>query len=599
MRIRPGIRGKLFLISLAIIVVMALISGVYLEGELRGWLQSRIETELIRQARLIADFIEASPQLQTMEDFDHLADKSGAVTSSRVTIIAEDGTVLGDSEIPLDEVPLMENHGFRPEIREALAAHDGVSRRYSSTLEMELLYVAVEYERDGERGVVRVSMPLKEIDIAVARLRTMILIAGVVGLIVAAIMTGLASHFMFSALRTVMQNARQIIEGTGGGRLPVYSQDEIGGIAGSINRITDELEKVLSELSTERNHLQAVLEGMNDGVVAVDRNQKITLVNSAAQQLLEMKQSPVGRGLIEFIRVPALDDLVRQKDGTPAIIEFDLPSEIPRRILAHITRQPSGEGKVIVLTDVTEMRKLERARRDFFANASHELRTPVGIIQANAETLIHNPVGDPEKKQEFLDAIHRSSQRLSRLINDLLEISRIEEGKYEIRLRPTSIKGPADRAADALKQLASEKNITIKLEVPEDLTAVADMKALEEVIYNLLDNAVKYTQEGGQVIVRAVEVGESGGASERGTAGGANNHVRIEVEDNGPGIAPRDRERVFERFYRVDTGRSREMGGTGLGLSIVKHLVMAMNGKVEIRTASPRGSIFQVSLSKD
>lgn len=584
MRIRPGIRGKLFLISLAIIVVMALISGVYLEGELRSWLQSRIETELTRQARLVADFIEESPQLQTMEDFDRLADETGEMASSRVTIIAEDGTVLGDTDIPLEEVPEMENHGFRPEFREALTVEDGVSRRYSSTLEMELLYVAVSYEREGERGVVRLSMPLKEIDTAVARLRAMILIAGLIGLVVAAIMTGLASHFMFSALRTVMQNARQIIEGTGGGRLPVYSQDEIGGIAGSINRITDELERVLSELSTERNHLQAVLEGMNDAVVAVDRNQKITLVNSAALKLLEMKQSPVDRNLMEFIRVPALDDLVRQKDGTPAIIEFDLPLETPRRILAHITRQPSGEGKVIVLTDVTEIRKLERARRDFFANASHELRTPVGIIQANAETLIHNSKTDPEKTREFLEAINRSSQRLSRLINDLLEISRIEEGKYEIQLRPTSIKGPADRAADALEQLASEKNITIKREVPEELKATADMKALEEVIYNLLDNAVKYTQEGGHVIVRVVEV---------------NNRIRIEVEDNGPGIAPRDRERVFERFYRVDTGRSREMGGTGLGLSIVKHLVMAMNGKVEIRTASPRGSIFRVSLSRE
>ncbi len=582
MRPRLGIRGKLFLISFAIIVVTAVGIGLYLETRLRDLLTSRIEGELTREARIIASLLESSGTDGTSEALDPLADRLGRDSSARVTIISEDGTVLGDSGIPAEEIGNMENHADRPEVVHALGRGLGQFTRLSSTLETYMLYIAVPYEAEHGRGVVRVAMPLSEVDQAVGRLRAMIAVGVLVGLIVAGFMIALASQFMSGTLRTVVTRAKDIVEGRSGPRLVVSSHDELSRLAGSINRMADELEGAFAELATERDHLEAVLEGIEEAVVAVDGNQTITLVNESALKLLELSGSPVGRSLLEVIRVPVLYDLASEaRERGVKTVEFDLPTSTPRRILAHVTSQRSGEGKVIVLRDVTAVRKLEQARRDFFANASHELRTPVGIIQANAETLMSMPDGDPDKTRAFLDAIHRNSERLSSLISDLLQISRIEEGKYTLDMKPVDVQGPAYSAADAMERPAQEKEIGIERSIPDDLMVLADRKALEDVLFNILDNAVKYTQKGGRVIVRGAR---------------SDGRVRIEVEDNGPGIPPKDRERVFERFYRGDAGRSRETGGTGLGLSIVKHLVTVMGGSVKVEPAAPHGCVFVISL---
>ncbi len=582
MHIQLGIRSKLFLISLAIIVVMAIISGVYIESHLRSWLESRIETELQRHASSISTLIENTVTEDSMETMDGLADSLGSEISSRVTFIAESGVVLGDSEVPLEDVPEMDNHGDRREFRVALGAGLGVSRRYSTTLETSMMYVAVPYEINGSIGVVRVSMPLTEVDRIIGRMRTIVLLATFIGLLVAILMTAIASHLMSGALRTLVDYSKKLAEGGRGGRLVVTSRDEVGGLAGSINLLGEELENVVDELATERNHLEGVLEAIDDGVLAIDGNQVVTLANSAVLELLGQSRPLVGKTLLETIQVPALYDAVGMVDGgTPVTIEFVLPGMTPTHVLAHITSHGGGGGRVIVLRDVTEIRKLENARRDFFANASHELRTPVGIIQANAETLERGALEDSAKAGQFIDAITRNSARLSALINDLLQISRIEAGKYHFEMKTTPVRPSVDSALNALANLAGSKDISMTTDVPEDLAVFADENALEDVLFNLVDNAVKYTGDGGRVSISAKQVDDL---------------VLIEVEDNGTGIAPDERDRIFERFYRIDKGRSREMGGTGLGLSIVKHLVTAMNGEVSVRTATPKGSIFTITL---
>ena len=584
MKIRPGIRTKLFFISVAMILLMAVVSGLWLELHLETWLEFRIETKLGQHAKAVADLIELSPPSDSTESWDLIADRIGGDISARITIFNSEGAVLGDSDIPTGAIPDAENHSDRPEFIDALNSGIGVSRRRSATVEVPMLYVAVPYNFDETRGVVRTAMPLHEVDIVISRLRAMIAIAGLIGLVVAAIMSGIASHMMSSTLRTIIESAKQITEGKARPRLDIPDRDEIGGLAGSINRLGDELEKTIGELGLERDQLESVLEGIDDAVIAVDGDLSITLLNTAAINLLALASAPVGRSLLDAIQVPALIELVTgHRPGEPASAEFELPGLPPKRVLAHITMQRKSSGRVIVMRDVTEVRKLEAARRDFFANASHELRTPIGIVQANAETLIGRASVDPEKTDEFLQAIHRNSVRLGKLIEDLLQISRIEEGKYPVNLEPEDIKTPILNTVNAITNLAREKNITITLEVPSDVRAEADRDALEEVLMNLLDNAVKYTPDTGQVTIRASET---------------DTEVRIEIEDNGPGIPIPDRDRIFERFYRVDDGRSREMGGTGLGLAIVKHLVTAMGGMVSFEPSRPHGSKFIVTLRR-
>ncbi len=343
-----------------------------------------------------------------------------------------------------------------------------------------------------------------------------------------------------------------------------------------------ELESTVATLAAERSRFEAVLESMDEGVVAVDEAQQLTMINRAALGLLSLSIEQGGSTLAERIPIPTLHELVqRALAGHPERREFETRTTPPRQVLAYASPLRNQQGAVVVMHDVTEIRRLERIRRDFVANVSHELRTPVSIIRANAETLLDGAIEKPDIARRFLDAQLRNADRLAALLADLLEISRIEAGTYETAPDVLPIAPVVEHTIDNVEQLAKEKNIAISSEVPEDMSAWADEQALEQVLLNLVDNAVKYTPAGGKIVVRAVPRGD---------------HVRIEVEDNGPGIEPRHRARVFERFYRVDKGRSREVGGTGLGLAIVKHLAEAMEGQVGVEPAAPHGSIFWIHL---
>ncbi|MBK7972127.1 MAG: PAS domain-containing protein [Deltaproteobacteria bacterium] len=323
---------------------------------------------------------------------------------------------------------------------------------------------------------------------------------------------------------------------------------------------------------------------MNEPVLALDANGRVTLANRAALELTGQAQLPAGRPLIEVLRIPALDDAVTaaNRGAAAAPVEFQLAGERPRMILAHVTAQRSA-GCVVVLHDVTEFRRLEKVRSDFVANVSHELRTPVATILANAETLAGGALDDRERAPEFLEAMVRSATRLGRIIDDLLDLSKIEAGAYPLEPQEIPVAEAAGGAMRLLAERARAKGVELRwLEPTEPVGSVwADEHALEDILGNLLDNAIKYTPEGGHVRLTARRAGAA---------------VRVEVADDGPGIPPHQRLRVFERFYRVDAGRSREMGGTGLGLSIVKHLVEAMGGRAGVDPVEPHGSCFWVSL---
>jgi two-component system phosphate regulon sensor histidine kinase PhoR len=341
------------------------------------------------------------------------------------------------------------------------------------------------------------------------------------------------------------------------------------------------LARDLAERAAERARFQSALESMSEAVLVVGPDHRITFANRAALAVLLSQGTPVGRRLFDAIRAPALEELLERARDEVATAEFDLPGTPPRRMLARVTPLHAGAGQVLVMHDVSEMRRLETVRRDFVANVSHELRTPVSVILASAETLLDGALQDPEHGPRFVQAIHTSAERLSRLIADLLDLSRIEAGRYVLDPRELSVPGVLGRAVEAVRDRAASKGQAIRVTVPDTLRVFADAEALDQVLMNLLDNAVKYTPHGGQITVAARE--EPG-------------EVRIEVADDGPGIEPRHQTRIFERFYRVDSGRSQEMGGTGLGLAIVKHLVDAMGGRVGMELVHPHGSRFWLTL---
>jgi two-component system, OmpR family, phosphate regulon sensor histidine kinase PhoR len=383
------------------------------------------------------------------------------------------------------------------------------------------------------------------------------------------------------AQRSLETLARSAAEVTAGGprRLPRVG-DAIDPVGTLINRMADDAERTLTALRGERDLLGSVLDSMTQGVIALDPQQRITLINPAARRIFALPGVPIGERFADQIAVPEAVAMVAEGklDGTA---EFTTAGGV--RTLARLTPQRSGGGRLLVVDDVTAIRRLETIRRDFVANVSHELRTPVSVIRANAETLQAGGKDDPLFAGRLIDGLHRNAERLARIVADLLDLSRLEAGHYRLERSAVDIATAIAQAVTAVEHQVRVRSTTLAIDVVRATTIAADAKALDQVLVNLLDNAIKYTPIGGRVTIRTVDRGEL---------------VRIEVADDGPGIAPHHRDRVFERFYRVDPGRSRDLGGTGLGLSIVKHLAESMGGSVGVDGNDPTGSIFWCELPR-
>jgi two-component system phosphate regulon sensor histidine kinase PhoR len=365
-----------------------------------------------------------------------------------------------------------------------------------------------------------------------------------------------------------------------GGAVALVGHRAVADAKAAHRALAEDVARTQRTLAHERVLLSSVADGLTQGVIAVDGDHCIELLNATARKMLGVTSSPVGEPLIDYVRVPELFDLI---DGDAArTAEVQLPNG--PRTLIRVARKWGGEGRVLMLEDVTAMRRLETVRRDFVANVSHELRTPVAVIRANAETLIAGAKNDPVMTAKLVDGLHRNAERLARILADLLDLSRLDAGQYRLELAPVTVRSVTEQSLTAVEPQAAQRGIVVEVAVPELLAVRADAKALDQILVNLIDNGVKYTRAEGHVWVEARPDGPNG------------EDVRIEVRDDGPGIAAKHRERVFERFYRADPSRSREAGGTGLGLSIVKHLVESMGGEVGVEPNAPQGSIFWLRL---
>lgn len=346
-----------------------------------------------------------------------------------------------------------------------------------------------------------------------------------------------------------------------------------------INAFAEDAERSRQALHHERTLLASVADGLTQGLIAIDGDRRIEMLNDAARRMLGVQSSLVGEPLLEFVRVPELRTLIDNTSDAKA--EVQLPSGASA--LIRVTRAWGHAGRVLLLEDVTAVRKLESVRRDFVANVSHELRTPVSVIRANAETLLAGAKEDPAIASKLIEALHRNAERLARIIADLLDLSRLDAGQYRLDVGPVHLRTVAEQSMSAVGSLADQRSIKLHVDIADALSVQADPKALDQILVNLIDNGVKYTRSEGNVWIAARESGTA---------------VRIEVSDDGPGIADKHRERLFERFYRADPSRSREAGGTGLGLSIVKHLVESMRGEIGVEPRDPHGSIFWLELPR-
>jgi two-component system phosphate regulon sensor histidine kinase PhoR len=580
---------KLLFASAGLNLIGCLVFAVVLSNWHQTQLLDQIDRQLRHAATLVRGESAALLSAGASEELQKQVRQFGQSTGVRFTLIAPNGKVLADSEIKTPaELEAMENHRDRPEIARARVHGEGSTLRTSATLGEIYRYFALRADVDGQEvGYVRSALRVSQIDGQLASARRVVW--GLAAAILLAVL--LVSYWLIGQIvqpvEVLSHAAQAIAAGDYEHRVYIPSRDELGAMAVTFNRISQELSSRMQQLGQSHDRQATALGGMIEGVIAVDARQRIVLANKAAGRLFDFRPAAVeGRPLLEVVRNHALDQAVSAAlaSGQPQRLETRREGSDRLTTDIHVTPLAGDPcpGVVLVMHDTTELRRLESLRRDFIANVSHELKTPLSAIRACAETLRNGALADPQATQRFLGRIEEQSDRLHHLILDMLSLARIESGQQTFDIRPIDVAEVASTCLDTHRQAAESKQIELAVEPNQPSCRVeAEREGLEQILDNLLDNAIKYTPTGGRVTLRW-RVG-SGSA-------------RIEVEDTGIGIDEEDRKRVFERFYRVDKARSRELGGTGLGLSIVKHLVQSFGGSVSVDSSPGRGSTFAVEL---
>jgi two-component system phosphate regulon sensor histidine kinase PhoR len=592
--LRRSITLKLTLTLVGFVAVAIVAAGLYLNHALETLAVEALETRLTMAAGLLHDEARALVLGGASAERVHAFAVRAAGAGARVTIIAADGRVLGDSEVAVADLPRLENHGQRPEVRAALHGQPGHDVRRSVTIDVPLLYVAVPLTPDSSGavpGVLRLALPLAIVTHSYAALHRAMLAGAALALVVALGIGLFVAHRVTRPVVDMQAIARAMSEGDFAARAPVRSPDEIGQLARALNVMAARLRERLEDVHHEQAKVAAILDGMVEGVIAVDGHDHVVLMNERARVIGGLGRARAERKpFLEVIRNVDLHELLRETrsagEGVVSRRELTLPGPSDRRLEANavpLRLGPDEVGVVIVLHDVTELRRLEQVRTEFVANVSHELRTPLTAIQGYLETLLGGALEDPDHARRFLEIAARHTERLGRLLNDLTDLSNIELGRVALRLEPVPLDDAIEAVLAIVRPRAEAGGVALAADLPAGLPpAQADHDRLEQILLNLVDNAVKYTPRGGRVTVSA-----------RGVPGG---RVEIAIVDTGIGIPPADLPRITERFYRVDKARSRELGGTGLGLAIVKHLVIAHGGELAIESEPNRGTVVRVAL---
>ena len=572
-----------------LIIVGSLIAVTwYASSELGRFYLDQTENDLEARAYLLKDQITSLLSPAKPEVVDAVCKKTGQLSATRITVILPDGTVVGDSR----ETPrFMDNHADREEVAVALQGVPGKSIRFSNTLHQKMMYVAVPMKNEEHvQAVIRTAVSLTSLDQTLTSVRLKIAFGGLVIAVLAALVSLAVARRISQPIEEIKRGAAHFADGDLTHRLPSPDTEEMAGLTETLNRMAAQLDERIKTVFQQRNELEAVLSSMLEGVIAVDRHERIISMNPAAGRMFDSDPAKVqGRNIQEIVRNLAIQRFVTRVLTTSETISDDFIFYRAEERTLNIHSSPLYDagsvqiGALLVMNDVTQLRHLENVRKDFVANVSHEIKTPLTAIKGFVETLQQGTVEDKAEQERFLGIVLKHVNRLGAILEDLLALSRMEQenGTEEVRLSMGRIKEVIQTAIQVCQPKAAVRDITITVDAAEDISANLDATLLEQAFVNLIDNAVKYSDDGSQVRISAAQ---------------KKREFIIEFTDQGSGIPNKHLPRLFERFYRVDKARSRKLGGTGLGLAIVKHIVQAHGGHITVESSLGQGSTFTVHL---
>ncbi|QGQ97785.1 HAMP domain-containing histidine kinase [Paenibacillus psychroresistens] len=591
-------RVRLTLIFIILLGLSMLVAGIFTaklsENKYIVFLEDSTLHE-IAVIQAVTDLHKVGSEQELTAYYDEQAKKLKSTLQARITFISKAGKVLGDSD---HEPSSMDNHLNRAEIAEAVKSGSGSEMRLSDTLNEQMLYVAVAVKDDNSQiGFIRMAMTLETVDHSVRQLWVLLLLGLSVLFIIAALISYRIAHNLTRPLEKITRVAHQITHMNYRSRVTIRKKDEIGLLGEAINTMADSLQLQMNRIQEDESRLKSVLENMMSGVVMIDRDGRIVLMNRSAEDFLGFTaEELLGKKYDEAKQQFELTKLIRECIESCEHIRDEMIFYFPEERILEVNVTPMSQsdeewaGVLIVLHNITAVRRLERMRSEFVANVSHELKTPITAVKGFAETLLAGALDDKEIAKSFLQIIFDESERLNRLIGDILELSKIESKRIPLQFSPVEMRSLVERTLHMMRPEAEKKHISLEMHVEEDIYIEADEDRLGQILINLLSNGISYTPDGGKVKVK-IEALHS--PTDRDNE---YERIRLTISDSGIGIPKKDLPRIFERFYRVDKARSRISGGTGLGLSIVKHLVELHKGTIQVESEVGIGTKFLIDL---
>ena len=577
-----SIRSRIFIIILACLFIGLSLAFIVAERDLSEGLQQQIESELSKQAKILRQSFAESPKVNNSLSLKSQIDSYSDASGSRITLIARDGLVLVDSDIAMDSLESLDNHSDRPEVIAAFNNGSGSSKRFSNSIQQEMLYFALLDPTSNPERVIRISVTNEYLDRSIASLENSMTLIIVVALIVAILASVIAGNYIRESLIDLERAASDIADGSYKKKdlesLPVKRRDEIGSMARNISTISTNLKNQISLIAKQRDQFGSVLDGLGEGIMVCDQNGLITFRNDQIMEILDLDE--IINKSINDIEIPALSRMYKkaQKKGKfDSEFELETGEDDTRWILAHMNKAKSTQELILVVHETTQLRQMDSMRRDFISNLSHELRTPVSVIKANSETLLDGALENKKDAKIFSKAILHNADRLSEMVTSLIDLSRIEYGELKFVIEKIVLNEIVESVVLAFKNKAKRKNIQVVFERQSEVTVNSDAKAIERVLNNLLDNAFKYSPENSIIQISLRKQGEA---------------IRLAVIDQGEGVAEEDQDLVFKRFFRTASARANTQQGSGLGLAIVKNLVYNLQGDVGVESRSEGGSEF-------
>jgi len=585
-------RTRLTLIIISIIALAVSAAGFMMMNTFKNIYIDALEDNMVREMKLIASRMDWKSTDKDEELFQYYTDQAKELksyTESRITFIRSDGVVLGDSDYAAQE---MNNHLYRTEVTEALEQGIGRSVRSSNTMRMNMIYVAIPIQKDNSdsyKYVIRMAMTLEEVDNGLRKVMYVMIGGLLVLFVLAAVISYRVALGLTKPLEQITKVAKRITNQDYVARVTVAKKDEIGELGNAINAMADSLQVQMERIKQNESQLQSVLAHMINGIVMIESDGRVVLMNRHAEEVLGLPSSElVGRHYSEAKQQYELSQMIQGALRSKEALREEVTFYYPEERLVELTLVPISDGEherggvLLVLQDVSAIRRLERMRSEFVANVSHELKTPIAAVKGFAETLLGGAVKDEETARSFLQIIFDESDRLNRLIGDILELSKIESRRVPLMFSPVELDSFVSKTMTLLESEASLKGIELCSKIQPGLYVEADEDRLRQIVMNLLANGINYTPDGGKVTLSIHSINDD--------------LLSIQISDTGIGIPKKDLPRIFERFYRVDKARSRSSGGTGLGLSIVKHLVELHKGTITVTSTTGVGTTFTIIL---